>query len=33
MMRYPVIEVQEPPERVMSNFVLGISKLIVRIPE
>ena len=32
MKRFPVIEVVGEPERVVSNFVMGISKLPVRIP-
>ncbi len=32
MARFPVIEVVGEPERVSSNFVMGISKMMVRIP-
>jgi len=30
--RFPVIEVTGPPERATSNFVMGFSKMLVRIP-
>jgi cytochrome P450 len=32
MKRFPVIEVREPPKRVFSSFVHGISSMMVRIP-
>jgi cytochrome P450 len=32
MKRFPVIEVMEPPKRVFSSFVHGISSMMVRIP-
>ncbi len=32
MARFPMIEVVGEPERVSSNFVMGFSKMMVRIP-